>query len=259
MLKNRYAQVAAGLLAALLMAGCGGSSGSSTPIRLVSMPQGNYVGVYRNTSGADAADAGTVNLSLSGNDVVTIDFSSLSDTGAQYSGTLSAKALSGTLISDSGTPFNVTLSENASTQLVKAQYTESNGTKGVFTVGLADNATTPLPVSYAGTYSSVSGESDTISAVIDGRSLSATATSDSGASFPITGVFDDAGTLFMVYVDSAGAENSISTSYTGSLSASFTCTLAESPTGRNFTLALAPAANPQLRHSSTQIMNKPSK
>ena len=241
MLKSRLSSLIVGLLAVLLIAGCGGSSGSvgKTPELPSSPAGGTFQGVYRNTNGTNSADGGTVVLTIA-EDVehdatLTMSDTTGSGTTATFTGTLNANVL--TLTDASGNAMTLTFAEYHTSLGFPGTYTETNGTTGSLIVGGA------VPIangngSYAGAFKpSGGGKGMLFLNFASTGTVTGSGTIAGGKTFSLNGYIVSEDAFYLVYNDGNGCQNSIGTPlFTGT---KFTSKLAEQPSGKTLSLSLS--------------------
>jgi hypothetical protein len=179
--------------------GTGTTSGSS-------LYAGSYQGVYLNTSGAYSPDAGTITFTVASNGAISGSDFDLTGDGStnSFTGTVSS---SGALVTNAVTG---TLSQNTTTHVFSTSYTESNGTKGVLSVGLAPTAS-PLAGSYSGTFSSTGGGQGTVTLTISSGGAVAGTAIQQGDSGTISGYVDKGGIIYIANFSNNTPQNSIGT------------------------------------------------
>jgi len=188
--------------------GTGGGGGNS-PFA------GSYQGVSLNTSGQFSPDAGTTVSTISPSGVVsvsTVDFSGDGSTSSAVGTISSTGAVIVHGLVDPTQTISGSASLNSTTHVFTISYTESNGTKGVTTLGVAPTAS-PLAGSYSGTFSN-STEQFPVTLTI---SSSGTVTGTLGTlavanqGFAFSGYVDTNGNLYLADKSGGVPENILGT------------------------------------------------
>ena len=194
--------------AAVLLAGCGGGGGNgnsggspntgtnSGGTGGASLAAGSYQGVYLNTSGQYSPDAGTIAFTVSPTGAV-------SGADIDYTGDGSTNNLTGTVSSTGALVTNAvsgTVSQNSTTHVFTTSYTESNGTKGMLSVGLAPTAS-PLAGSYSGTVMNSKQQLPMTLSISSVGIVTGTVGTPSVANqgFNLTGYVDTSGNVYLAY------------------------------------------------------------
>ena len=122
------------------------TSGGTTTV----LPAGSYQGVYVATSGPFSPDAGTLAVTVSSTGAVNLSSFDYTGDGSTNNDTGTVNSNGLLVVSSGGNGITGTITQNPTTHVLSASFTESNGTKGVLTAGPAPTAS-PLAGSYSGT------------------------------------------------------------------------------------------------------------
>lgn len=162
---------------------------------------GSYQGVYLNTSGELAPDAGTLTADVRSS-------GSISETATDTTGDQSVVEGTGTIGSDGvfqidaddGASISGTVSENTANHVLMANYVESNGTKGEFILGVVPNDTA-MAGNCTGTFMYSNGYSGTATGTITNNgSVLGTATGVDGTG-SLAGYVDAFNNMYLAYWD----------------------------------------------------------
>ncbi len=206
---SRRAGLAAGFLlsgtAVLALAGCGGSGYSNNGANNNSS-QGEYRGVYLNSAGPGAPDAGTLALIVDANGGVTGTVTDVTGGGATGSGSGSisnsgAATASGSLNfgGQAGIPLSGNLALNATTHQYTGTLTSTTGISDQIAMGPALTQNSPLASFYGGTLTGSDGviTSGSLTIAADGRATG-NVSQGGNAAVSVSGYVDANGILYLV-------------------------------------------------------------
>ena len=180
------------------------TSGGTTTV----LPAGSYQGVYVATSGPFSPDAGTLAVTVSSTGAVNLSSFDYTGDGSTNNDTGTVNSNGLLVVSSGGNGITGTITQNPTTHVLSASFTEANGTKGVLSVGLAPTAS-PLTGSYSGTISSTGGQGTGALTISPGGTVTGTAT-QGGQSAPLSGYVDASGNVYLAYKSTTSGVPAIS-------------------------------------------------